>query len=91
MAIAADATLVLERVGPEEAEVRMNTCLKCDKYADKSVRCKVCRCYLDAKTNSKTNFNPTKLRNEITHCPLGRWNDLDIANLYREMDGLSPL
>lgn len=91
MSIAADATLVLTRVGPEEAERRLNICNTCDRMDKRSVRCKVCRCYLDAKTPAEINLNPKKLRNEITHCPMGKWGDKDTANVYREMDGLLPL
>jgi len=49
--------------------------------------CLDCGCFLDLKVTSKINYNPKRLRNEITHCPNGFWNDKETANIYREMDG----
>lgn len=49
--------------------------------------CMDCGCFLDLKPKSKVNFNPKKMRHEITHCPNGFWNDKETANIYREMDG----
>lgn len=91
-AIIADKTLVHERVDKEEKERRLGICEKCKPYFDtQSRRCKICKCFMDAKTGSKTNYNPKKIRNEITHCPMGYWGDVDIANFYREKDGLPPI
>ncbi len=30
-------------------------------------------------------------RSEVTHCPEGRWGDIEIANHYRKLDGLELL
>lgn len=91
MAILADTTLVHERVEPDEKERRLAICEPCSFFDSESRRCKVCKCYVDAKTAAKTNFNPIAVRNEITHCPKGFWGDVDVANIYREKDGLPPI
>lgn len=83
----AEKAIVKETVSDGVANERFTVCLKCEKRdADENI-CTVCVCFLDLKTGSKVNLNAKKLRNEITHCPLGKWNDKDIANVYREMDG----
>ena len=69
----------------------MSACLTCKHRNEKKNKCKVCGCYLDLKTKAAENWNPKKLRIEITHCPLGKWNDLDVANEYRKLDGEQPI
>lgn len=50
--------------------------------------CTICTCFIDAKAGIKVNKNPLKLfRYEVTHCPLGKWGDKDLANHYRQIDG----
>ena len=83
----AEAVIVKETVTPGEAAARMRVCLGCEYRNEKENVCDVCGCFLDLKTGAKTNWNAKRLRNEITHCPLGRWNDKDTANAYREIDG----
>lgn len=83
----AEKAIVKEQVGEHEASARMLVCLNCEKRDAAENKCKVCGCFLDLKTGAKTNWNAKQMRNEITHCPLGKWNDKNIANLYREMDG----
>lgn len=87
----AGAVLVLETVPEDVRAMREEVCLTCDKRSGEENRCKVCKCFLAVKQTSKENRNPLKFRNEITHCPLGLWNDKDTANMYREVDGLPPL
>ena len=89
--LAAENVLVVEHVDDEEAARRMEICVGCDRFDAGSVRCKVCKCYLDVKTRTKINNNPKKFRQEITHCPKGKWGDLETANEYRKIDGLPPL
>lgn len=89
--IAAKKFLVDELVDPDTAEQRINVCVQCNRFDSDNRRCKVCKCYMDIKTTAKTNLNVKRSRYEITHCPLGRWNDLEIANEYRKMDGLPVL
>lgn len=89
--VAADKVLVESHVSEEVKDFRMGQCLNCPYLSKSDFRCKVCKCYVEVKTGSERNFNPKKLRNEITHCPKGFWNDIEIANEYRKIDGLTPL
>lgn len=42
--------------------------------------CTKCECYIDAKATMEIHTNPAKgFRSQVTHCPLGLWNDLEIA------------
>lgn len=88
--LAASTVLVEEKVEPDVAAWRMQICQGCDRLQESNLRCKVCGCYLEVKTFSKVNLNK-RGQQEITHCPLGRWNDLEVANQYRKINGLSPL
>ena len=83
----AATVIVKEVVDGDEADRRMRICFSCEKRNEKENVCYVCGCFLDLKTSAKTNWNAKKLRNEITHCPMGKWNDKKTANIYREMDG----
>lgn len=85
--VAARVVLVNETVEPIEAEGRYMVCKSCKFRDKKKDMCGVCGCFLDIKTGAKTNWNALKLRNEITHCPMGYWDDIETANLYRRMDG----
>ena len=89
--IAAKTLLVHDQVDSETRDNRLNTCLSCEKMQKEHMKCGMCGCYVEIKSGSMTNFNPKKGRNEITHCPLGRWGDLETANAYRKMDGLTVL
>lgn len=83
----AETVIVKEKVSADVAKERMGVCLECPKRNNVENTCTVCGCFLDLKTGAKTNWNAKRMRNEITHCPLGKWNDKETANLYREMDG----
>lgn len=75
-----------------EIERRYAICKACPLYNAKKDQCTVCKCYMEQKTQLKYNRNPQKgFRIEETHCPMGYWGDKDIANLYRERDGLELL
>lgn len=89
--VAARTLLQLEKVDDETKSFRFSVCVECDKRDVEANRCKVCKCYLAVKTGTKENINPKKGRREITHCPLGKWGDLAIANEYRKIDGLPLL
>ena len=91
MSLAAEKVLVTETVSEETAAFRRTVCNECDRLDQVHDRCKVCTCYIEPKSHAKINHNPKKLRQEITHCPLGKWNDLETANEYRKIDGLPPL
>jgi hypothetical protein len=88
---AASKIIVKEHVDAETAEQRMEVCLTCEHRDEEENKCKVCTCFLDLKTASRANWRPAKNRNEVTHCPMGKWDDKEIANEYRRMDGLQPL
>lgn len=79
----ADALIVDKKVSKEVAEWRMSICQACEHRNDN--KCGVCGCFLDLKTKSATNFNPKRMAYEVTHCPLGRWDDEEIANHYRSL------
>jgi len=82
---------VLEHEDPELTQFRYNICQGCEKFEKEHERCGVCGCFMDIKTKLTTNRNYQKNRVEITHCPLGKWNDRHIANMYRKMDGIEKL
>lgn len=83
----AETVIVKETVTEEEAATRMRVCLNCDRCDEAENKCLECGCFLDLKTGAKTYWNAKRMRNEITHCPLGKWNDKETANAYREIDG----
>ena len=87
----ASKVIVKEKVDSDTADARFDVCLKCEYRNPEENKCMVCGCFLDLKVNSKVNWRPAKNRNEITHCPMGKWNDKEIANHYRALDGLKPL
>jgi len=87
----AENLIVKEGVDTETADWRFEICLKCPYRDAEENKCLQCGCFLDLKTASRVNWRPSKNRNEITHCPLGKWNDKEIANEYRRLDGLKLL
>jgi len=68
------------------ADERISICSTCENRDAKNDKCKVCGCYLEIKTQLKTNINPI-YGVEVTHCPLGKWGDTEIANHYRARRG----
>ncbi|MEP7197274.1 MAG: hypothetical protein ABI851_12200 [Saprospiraceae bacterium] len=85
--------LEVERLNDKGLEAeRLATCEGCPMMDKINRQCKICTCFIDAKVGIKVNHNPLKLfRPEVTHCPLGKWNDKDLANHYRQIDGLKLL
>jgi hypothetical protein len=83
--------IVKEYVDAETKQQRFDVCLECEHRDPEENKCRACACFLDLKTGSRVNWRPSKNRNEITHCPLGKWDDKEIANEYRRLDGLQPL
>lgn len=73
------------------ADWRFEQCRACDKFNAEDETCGVCGCFMDVKTTHKRSKNLKKWRIETTHCPQGRWNDKEVANHYRQIDGLEPL
>lgn len=78
--------LVVDNEDETIANQRLETCLSCDKIT-KDGQCGICMCFTDLKAKARTNINVLHARIEITHCPIGRWGDVEIANHYREIDG----
>lgn len=69
---------------PEIVELRRERCRgsdtrkPCSFYKPNTDQCQVCQCFIETKSMSKTNYNKQgKL--EITHCPMGWWDDAEIA------------
>jgi hypothetical protein len=87
----ADKALVNKRVTDEEKKRRLAICEACKFFDAESRRCKVCKCFMDVKASAEINLNPMKGRYEVTHCPKGFWDDKDVANHYRELDGIMPI
>lgn len=86
--------LTVEKLNNSEIEAfRMNTCRACEQFDSEDLTCGVCGCFMDVKTTLKTNKTFVRsgvkvgMRIEETHCPLGKWNDKETANYYRELDG----
>jgi len=86
---AAGMLLEVEALNDDELKAqRIATCESCPNFDAENRRCKICTCFIDAKAGIKTNRNPLKLfRIELTHCPLGKWDDKYVANKYRSLDG----
>ena len=77
----------VERLNDTEEEVRrISICEACPNFKENSRVCGICLCYMDEKTKLKVNLNATKARHEQTHCPIGKWGDIEIANHYRNLD-----
>jgi len=77
-----------EHVPIEIRQMRVDRCKGCKRYFDEeNIECLKCGCVLEVKWNLKEFRNPLALRNEIAHCPMGKWDDIDIANYYRFIDG----
>lgn len=73
-----------ESTGSEVAAKRQEVCNGCEYRTDDNT-CSKCGCLLDIKTKTYRNYNPSTFREEITHCPLGKWGDADIALFYRKL------
>ena len=78
--------LVIEKATLQTKLNRLNVCSSCEFLREKEEMkiCGVCGCFLELKAASLININHRKRRIEITHCPLGKWNDRWIANEYND-------
>lgn len=66
------------------SNTRERTCRDCPFYNPDRDQCKVCKCFVKEKVLAKTNYDPFRGGEiVITHCPMGYWDDNDIAELYR--------
>ena len=89
--IAAEKMLVLEQADAATADMRWKTCWGCDQMEHSNKTCRICGCYIEMKIWSKSSRSLARPTGEITHCPLGKWEDKDLANHYRAEDGKEPL
>lgn len=80
---AAELIMVVDKldstVDAETINNRKLACSSCDKRVKD--KCSMCGCYIDIKVTTKVNRTITG-KKEITHCPLGKWNDKDLINIY---------
>jgi hypothetical protein len=70
-------TIIVEKldgnVDEETIKIRKEACRTCPFNVDE--KCEKCGCYIDLKVETKVNWNPKKLKKELTHCPEGKWGD----------------
>jgi len=78
--------LVIEKATSQTKLNRLNVCNSCEFLREKErmKTCAVCGCFLELKAASLININHHKRRIEITHCPMGKWNDKWIVNEYND-------
>jgi len=78
--------IVIEHASDGLEKKRLEVCLNCEFKREREGMkiCGVCGCFLELKAASLININHRKRRIEITHCPLGKWNDRWIANEYND-------
>ncbi len=89
--LAATKVLVMEQGDQATADMRWDICWQCPRMEHSNRTCMECGCYIETKIWSKISRSPARMLGEITHCPLGKWNDKEIANHYRAEDGKEPL
>lgn len=68
-------------------DFRYDTCKACIHFDPNAKKCTICGCYMEIKTTMKKNVNIRHMEVEFTHCPKGKWGDLEIANHYRAARG----
>lgn len=85
--LAAGIAIVQDHVSGKVAKTRYEICLKCPNRKPENDTCGICGCYLDLKTKAYSNRTKERPFGEITHCPIGNWGDIEIANYYRLADG----
>lgn len=75
--------IVLDRVQDDMiVDFRLARCRQCMHL--KGAECEICGCFVEIKAETLTNLNSTTGAVEITHCPIGNWADLHIAELYQK-------
>lgn len=85
---AADGLLAVEKHGDQElADFRMSKCNECPhmELENGEPVCGICGCYLDIKIHCLTNRD-FKGRLQVTHCPIGRWGDKELAETNGAID-----
>lgn len=85
--LAAELLTVEKTDNQELIKTRLAICEGCPMFDAKKRKCLDCGCFMDVKATLLKHRNPKKLgRIELTHCPLGKWADEDIANFYKAKD-----
>jgi hypothetical protein len=76
--------IVIERASDDLKKKRLEVCLNCEFKREREGMdiCAACGCFLDLKASSLININYREKRLEITHCPVGKWNDGWILQQY---------
>jgi len=82
----ASQVFTVEDVEDSEKNIRLAICEGCKNFDPAGRKCLVCGCFMDVKAGTKIHRNVAKLRYEVTHCPDGKWMDVDLANSYRQID-----
>lgn len=56
----------IEKVSLEVSKQRLDICISCDKLIISTKQCKICKCFMTAKT-------------KLPHasCPIGKWGKVD--------------
>lgn len=62
---------------------RYEICKGCDKHDAESDECAICTCFMEEKTKLLKHHDPKLETVIVTHCPLGKWGDKEIANFYK--------
>jgi hypothetical protein len=86
---------VEEHNDPSLTEKKLTKCNNCPLLNKKRRICNACGCFVDIKATLKTNINTKNFIKgdviEETHCPMGYWDDKELANKYRKIYNLSLL
>lgn len=86
-ALASEFLTIEKTENIELIKTRMSICEGCPSFDKEKKKCLECGCFMEIKTTLLKHRNPKKKgRVEITHCPLGKWGDKEIANKYRIED-----
>lgn len=62
-------------VSPEIQAERLSECNKCPHLKDE--RCSFCKCFVEVKSEMKTNFDLKTGKFVVTTCPDNRWKDIE--------------
>lgn len=66
-------------------KMRQNRCNGCEhRTMEEDPKCSKCLCYIELKTKSLVNRNKLGQK-EITHCPMGKWNDDLLINYLKKL------
>lgn len=63
---------------------REHKCRQCPYFDPVDTICNNCGCLLDVKWKSLINRKISTGETQVTHCPIGSWNDSDFAAFYKK-------